>query len=94
MPLVQQLTDQVFPASRAALFGIRPSTGLISTEGVVPVSSVFLFCDGGCAVLIIRSVLDAVGPMGFTTRDTAILLDVLTYNDGRDVKPVVGVYRS
>lgn len=94
MTLVQQLISQVYPASRAALFGVRPTTDLISTEGVVPVSSVFLFWDGGCAVLIIRSVLDAVGPMGFTARDTAILLDVLTYNDGRYVTSAVGVYAS
>ncbi|KAI9635123.1 amidase signature domain-containing protein [Dioszegia hungarica] len=57
----------ISPASRAALYAMRPTTGLVSVTGVVPISK-----D-----------LDTVGPMGFTTRGIAILLDALTFSDGR-----------
>ena len=50
------------PAAMCHIVGHRPSAGLISTEGVVPLSTSF----------------DTVGPMARTVRDAAVLLDVLT----------------
>ncbi|PQE17184.1 amidase family protein [Rutstroemia sp. NJR-2017a WRK4] len=57
------------PASRAALYTIKPSIGLVSQHGIVPISH-------NC---------DTAGPMGKTAFDIAALLDVLTdtYAPGR-----------
>jgi amidase len=53
------------PASRAALYTIKPSIGLVSQHGIVPISHT---CD-------------TAGPMGKTAFDIAALLDVLTDTD-------------
>jgi aspartyl-tRNA(Asn)/glutamyl-tRNA(Gln) amidotransferase subunit A len=49
------------PPALCGVVGHRPSAGLVSTKGVVPLSTSF----------------DTVGPMTSTVRDAAILLDVL-----------------
>jgi len=54
------------PAAMCHIVGHRPSAGLISTEGVVPLSTSF----------------DTIGPMTRTVRDAAILLDVLSSTTG------------
>lgn len=56
------------PASANALVGIRPTVGLVSRSGVIPVSYS----------------QDTPGPMCRTVRDAAILLNVLAAEDGRD----------
>ncbi|KAK4688916.1 amidase, partial [Tremellales sp. Uapishka_1] len=58
----------VLPAARAAVFGIRPTLGLISRGGVVPIT-----LDS-----------DTIGPMGFTTYDTALLLEAISGEDPAD----------
>ncbi|CZR55425.1 related to glu/asp-tRNA amidotransferase subunit A [Phialocephala subalpina] len=51
----------ITPATRAALYTIRPTMGLVSQQGVVPISKLF----------------DTVGPMAKSAADLAHLLDVL-----------------
>ncbi|MBN1429701.1 MAG: amidase [Anaerolineae bacterium] len=54
------------PSALCGLTGIRPGKGRISTEGVIPMSWT----------------LDTVGPMAYTARDVAIIVDML------DVQPL------
>ncbi|WVQ85405.1 hypothetical protein IAT38_007570 [Cryptococcus sp. DSM 104549] len=56
------------PASRAALFAIRTTMGLLSRAGAIPVS-----LDH-----------DQIGPIGFTTLDVAIMLQAMLGTDERD----------
>ncbi|WVF70570.1 hypothetical protein IAT40_005362 [Kwoniella sp. CBS 6097] len=56
------------PAARADLYAIRPTVGRVSRSGVVPVSLEH----------------DTVGPMGFTTYDVALLLEIMAGADERD----------
>lgn len=49
------------PASAQALVGVKPSFGLVSLEGVVPMSGS----------------VDVVGPMARSVRDAALILDVI-----------------
>ncbi|KAK6905673.1 hypothetical protein I203_106503 [Kwoniella mangroviensis CBS 8507] len=56
------------PASRAALYAIRPTLGRVSRKGVVPVS-----LDH-----------DTIGPMGFTTWDVALMLEIMSGEDQDD----------
>ena len=49
------------PATRASLYAIRPTIGLVSLNGVIPISKAF----------------DTVGPMAKCVKDLANLLDVL-----------------
>lgn len=58
----------IWPASRAALFAIRPSMGLVSRHGVVPVALS----------------MDTIGPMGKTAYDTALLLTHMAGPDEND----------
>ncbi|KAK0507196.1 hypothetical protein JMJ35_010234 [Cladonia borealis] len=51
----------IFPGSRAALYSIKPTIGLVSQAGIVPLSSIF----------------DAAGPMTKSALDLADLLDVI-----------------
>ncbi|OQE17313.1 hypothetical protein PENSTE_c021G09390 [Penicillium steckii] len=51
----------VCPSGRAALYTIKPTIGLVSQEGIIPISNLF----------------DAAGPMTKTTHDLATLFDVL-----------------
>nr|XP_019049186.1 hypothetical protein I302_02967 [Kwoniella bestiolae CBS 10118]OCF28116.1 hypothetical protein I302_02967 [Kwoniella bestiolae CBS 10118] len=56
------------PASRAALYAVRPTVGRLSRSGVVPIS-----LDH-----------DTVGPMGSTTYDIALMLEVMSGEDVND----------
>jgi len=58
----------VYPAANQGVIGLRPSTGLISRSGVVPISSS----------------QDTLGPMTMTVTDTAMLLDTLVGVDPED----------
>lgn len=58
----------VIPANRAALFGLRPSTGLTSRTGVVPLSLS----------------QDATGPLAKSTWDIAALLSIMAVHDEED----------
>ena len=54
------------PSALCGIVGHRPSAGLISLEGVVPLSTSF----------------DTAGPLAATVRDAATLIDVLSGNSG------------
>lgn len=56
------------PASYCGVAGIKPTAGLVSRSGVIPLSPS----------------LDTVGPMAWTAEDCAILLDVLAGHDPTD----------
>lgn len=58
----------VCPASICGLVGIKPTVGLISRSGIIPISHS----------------QDTAGPMTRTVADAAILLSALTPNDPRD----------
>ena len=58
----------VCPSGRAALYTIKPTIGLVSQEGIIPISNLF----------------DAAGPMTKTTHDLATLFDVLTDRSSSD----------
>lgn len=59
-----------FPAGHNALVGIRPTTGLLSRDGIIPLSST----------------LDTAGPMTRTVADNAAMLDVMAGYDPADPK--------
>ena len=63
------------PASANSLVGIRPTRGLISRAGVIPVS----FTQ------------DAVGPLARTVADAAVMLDVMAGYDPDDPVTALGV---
>lgn len=52
----------VWPASRCALYSIKPTIGVVSQKGIVPVSHT---CD-------------SAGPMARTPYDLAVVLDAIT----------------
>ncbi|KAF4972518.1 hypothetical protein FSARC_942 [Fusarium sarcochroum] len=56
------------PCSRGALYGLRPSTGMTSRSGVVPISSS----------------QDTTGPMGKSTWDVAVALGIMSARDADD----------
>ncbi|KAK6221701.1 Amidase [Colletotrichum tabaci] len=58
----------VGPSGRGALFGLRPSTGMTSRTGVVPISSS----------------VDTTGPMGKSAWDVAVSLDIMAAFDRDD----------
>ncbi len=51
----------MIPAGRAALYSLKPTRGIVSTAGIVPISRFS----------------DAAGPMTKSTRDLAILMDII-----------------
>ena len=55
------------PAALCGIVGLKPSYGLVSSEGVIPLSKS----------------LDHVGPLTRSVADAAIMLDVLTDNSGK-----------
>lgn len=59
----------VCPASVSGLVGIKPTVGLISRSGIIPISKT----------------QDTAGPMARTVEDAAILLGVLSGTDDRDL---------
>jgi len=63
------------PASNNSLVGVRPTTGLISRSGIIPLSST----------------LDTAGPMTRTVADTAEMLDVMVGYDPDDPKTAESV---
>ena len=65
------------PASANAVVGIRPTAGLVSRDGVVPLSST----------------QDAAGPLARTVPSAAALLGVMAGYDGRDPITARGVGR-
>ena len=58
----------VCPASICGLVGIKPTVGMISRSGIIPISHT----------------QDTAGPMTRTVEDAAIMLDVLVMTDPRD----------
>ena len=52
----------IMPSNRAALYSLKPTIGLISTQGTIPINPLF----------------DTLGPMAKTAVDLGILLDVMT----------------
>jgi amidase len=56
------------PSNQNSLVGIKPTVGLISRRGIIPISST----------------QDTAGPMTRTVRDAAILLEVMSGRDSRD----------
>lgn len=58
----------VSPANRAALYGLRPSTGITSRTGVVPISSS----------------QDTTGPLAKSAWDIAALLEIMVAHDPED----------
>jgi len=56
------------PASACGLFGLRPSAGLVSRAGIVPYSAT----------------QDIAGPICRSTRDCAVILDVISGRDEHD----------
>jgi amidase len=66
----------VFPGTRAALYCLKPTVGVISQEGVIPISHLS----------------DLIGPMTKSTRDVAIMLDVMV--DPSKTKLPAGGYIS
>ncbi|RDW76971.1 amidase signature (AS) enzyme-5 [Coleophoma cylindrospora] len=51
----------VFPGTRAGLFCLKPTIGIVSQDGVIPISKLS----------------DSVGPLAKSTRDVAIMLDAM-----------------
>jgi Asp-tRNA(Asn)/Glu-tRNA(Gln) amidotransferase A subunit family amidase len=66
------------PASANSLVGIRPTRGLISRAGVIPVS----FTQ------------DAAGPLARTVADAAVMLDVMAGYDPDDPVTALGIGRT
>ncbi|WP_299781888.1 amidase family protein [uncultured Formosa sp.] len=60
------------PSSQNSIVGLKPTIGLLSRTGIVPISST----------------LDTPGPMAKNVTDTAILLSAMTGKDPADVKSV------
>jgi amidase len=58
----------VCPSSLNALVGIKPTVGLVSRSGIIPISHT----------------QDTAGPMARTVRDAAVLLSAMTGTDPRD----------
>ncbi|KAK5992138.1 putative amidase [Cladobotryum mycophilum] len=58
----ETFSSLMLPAGRAALYSLKPSRNHITTKGIVPISSFS----------------DQPGPMTKTTKDLAVLLDIMT----------------
>ena len=59
------------PATRAALYGIKPTIGIVSVDGVIPISPI----------------ADAPGPMAKSAYDIAVLLDILVDSSKTSIPP-------
>ncbi|NRD43163.1 amidase [Corallococcus exiguus] len=68
----------VSPASACALVGLKPTVGLVSRAGIIPISST----------------QDTAGPMTRTVADAAALLSVLAGEDPRDAATAAGKGRA
>ena len=63
----------VSPANANGLVGLKPTVGLLSRSGIIPISHT----------------QDTAGPMARTVRDAALLLGAMTGADARDAAPAV-----
>ncbi len=68
----------VCPSSANGIVGIKPTVGLVSRAGIIPIAHS----------------QDTAGPMARTVRDAVILLNVLTGNDPRDPATATSAARS
>lgn len=68
----------ICPAQTNGIVGIKPTVGLVSRSGIIPISSS----------------QDTAGPMARTVTDAAILLGVMTGLDGRDLATRLGKERA
>jgi amidase len=68
----------VSPSSANGIVGIKPTVGLLSRSGIIPISHT----------------QDTPGPMARTVRDAAILLGALTGVDPRDSATALSKYRA
>ena len=66
------------PASQNSVVGLKPTIGLVSRSGIVPISST----------------LDTAGPITKTVRDNAIVLDAIYGYDKSDSKSIRSKYLS
>jgi amidase len=66
------------PSSACGVVGIKPTVGLVSRSGIIPISHT----------------QDTAGPMARTVRDAAVLLSALTATDRRDPASVAGQGRG
>lgn len=66
------------PASRNALFSMKPTRGLISRKGLIPCSELF----------------DTIGPMAKSAYDTALLLGIMAGQDLNDPSSKLFAYQS
>jgi amidase len=64
----------VSPSNNCGLVGLKPTVGLVSRTGIIPISAS----------------QDTAGPMGRTVSDVAILLGAMTEPDPEDTAPVRG----
>jgi len=64
----------ISPASNNGIVGIKPTLGLVSRSGIIPISSTF----------------DTAGPMARTVTDAAILLNVLAEAESKAAPPFPG----
>lgn len=60
----------ILPASRAALYTLKPTVGLLPTDGIIPISSF----------------ADAPGPMAKSAEDLALTMDILVTLPAADQK--------
>ena len=65
------------PSSSNSIVGLKPTVGLISRSGIVPISST----------------LDTAGPMTKTVMDNAILLDAVVGEDTNDSKTITSLWQ-
>ena len=68
----------VCPSGANGLVGIKPTVGLVSRSGIIPISHT----------------QDTAGPMARTVRDAALLLNVMTGVDPRDAATAAGSRRT
>ncbi|WP_460219770.1 amidase family protein [Psychroserpens sp. MEBiC05023] len=66
------------PSSQNSIVGLKPTIGLVSRGGIVPISST----------------LDTAGPMTKTVTDNAIVLDALFGEDTSDSKSIYNLWES
>jgi len=66
------------PASQNSVVGLKPTVGLVSRSGIVPISST----------------LDTAGPITKNVRDNAIVLDAIFGEDTTDSKSISAIWES
>ncbi len=66
------------PASQNSVVGLKPTVGLLSRSGIIPISST----------------LDTAGPMTKSVKDNSILLDALFGEDTSDPKSIYNLWES